>query len=141
MLNKQDILDRISSIRYNQFLFLSSPHPMILWITVIYNSSHGARWLPCYLDLTVNSARKAAASLAESGSYKILFFALEEPEKCQHTMISSIAPSQCQIMKEWIKSSETAKDKGGSKVSKKRLRDEFEKLKPKILIKLGETYS
>ncbi len=48
MLNKQDIMNRMISIRYNQFLFLSSPHPMILWITVIYNPNYGARWLPCY---------------------------------------------------------------------------------------------
>lgn len=73
MLDKQDILNRIVSIRYNQFLFLSSPHPMILWITVIYNPTYGARWLPCYLDLKNETSKQVVASLAGTGSYKILF--------------------------------------------------------------------
>jgi serine/threonine-protein kinase len=138
MLDKQDIQNRINSIRYNQFLFLNSPHPIILWITVIYNSTHGARWLPCYLDLKTDSARQVVKSLAESGSYKILFFALEEPDQCQHSMISTIANSQCQIMWEWIKISDGLPDNGAAKISKKRLRDEFEKLKPRILMKLEQ---
>jgi serine/threonine-protein kinase len=140
MLDKQDILNRIVSIRYNQFLFLSSPHPMILWITVIYNPIHGPRWLPCYLDLKSESSRQVVASLAELGSYKILFFALEEPEKCQHSMISTIASNQCTIMKDWIKNTSNFNDKGDANLSRKRLRDEFERLKPRILQKLAESY-
>ncbi|BAQ60852.1 serine/threonine protein kinase [Geminocystis sp. NIES-3708] len=140
MLDKQDILNRIVSIRYNQFLFLNSPHPMILWITVIYNPTHGPRWLPCYLDLKTESARQVVVSLSELGSYKILFFALEEPEKCQHSMISTIASNQCAIMQEWIKNSTSFTDKGEAQISRKRLRDEFERLKPRILQKLAQSY-
>lgn len=140
MLDKQDILNRIVSIRYNQFLFLSSPHPMILWITVIYNPTYGARWLPCYLDLKSDSSKQVVASLADSGNYKILFFALEEPQKCQHSMVSTIASNQCKIMQEWIKNSTQYTSNGDPRVSKKRLKDEFERLKPKILAKLEESY-
>ncbi|WP_373480443.1 serine/threonine protein kinase [Geminocystis sp.] len=140
MLDKQDILNRIVSIRYNQFLFLSSPHPMILWITVIYNPTHGPRWLPCYLDLKTESARQVVSALSQLGSYKILFFALEEPEKCQHSMISTIASNQCTIMKEWIKNTTIPTPEGDAKVSRKRLRDEFERLKPRILEKLAQSY-
>lgn len=140
MLDKNDIRNRKSSIRYNQFLFLSSPHPMILWITVIYNSNYGPRWLPCYLDLKTETAEQVAISLTEFGRYKILFFALEEPDKCQHTMISTIANSQCQIMREWIANSRNLPDQGTSKVSKNRLKEEFEKLKPRILMKLQDSY-
>lgn len=80
------------------------------------------------------------ASLAESGSYKILFFALEEPQKCQHSMVSTIAANQCRIMQEWIKNSTHYNADGDPRVSKKRLKDEFERLKPKILAKLEESY-
>lgn len=140
MLDKQDILNRIVSIRYNQFLFLSSPHPMILWITVIYNPTYGARWLPCYLDLKNETSKQVVASLAGTGSYKILFFALEEPRKCQHSMVSTIASNQCKIMQEWIKNSTHYNSTGDARVSKKRLKNEFERLKPKILSKLSESY-
>ena len=140
MLNKQDIMNRMMSIRYNQFLFLHSPHPMILWITVIYNPHYGARWLPCYLDLKSKSAQQVIASLAELGSYKILFFAIEEPEKCQHSMISTIAPNQCKIMSQWVENTGKYKSTGTPQESKKRLKQEFERLKPRILKKLAESY-
>lgn len=140
MLNKQDILNRMVSIRYNQFLFLSSPHPMILWITVIYNPHYGARWLPCYLDLKTQTSQQVISSLAEVGSYKILFFALEEPEKCQHSMISTIANNQCKIMHQWISNLDQYSDKGNPLDSKKILKKEFERLKPRILKKLSESY-
>ncbi|MBF2056530.1 MAG: serine/threonine protein kinase [Cyanobacterium sp. T60_A2020_053] len=140
MLEKKDILNRMTSIRYNQFLYLNSPHPMILWITVIYNPTYGARWLPCYLDLKTETGRQVTNSLAESGNYKILFFALEEPEKCQHSMISTIASNQCRIMIDWLSTSAKLPNSNNSKDSKKRLRDEFEKLKPRILGKLKESY-
>lgn len=140
MLDKKDILNRMTSIRYNQFLYLNSPHPMILWITVIFNPTYGARWLPCYLDLKTETGRQVTNSLAESGNYKILFFALEEPEKCQHSMISTIASNQCRIMVDWLSTSAKLPHSKTSKDSKKRLRDEFEKLKPRILGKLRESY-
>jgi serine/threonine-protein kinase len=113
---------------------------MILWITVIYNPTHGPRWLPCYLDLKTESARQVVFALSQLGSYKILFFALEEPEKCQHSMISTIASNQCTIMKEWIKNTTIPTPEGDAKVSRKRLRDEFERLKPRILEKLAQSY-
>ena len=141
MLDKQDIINRIVSIRYNQFLFLSSPHPMILWITVIYNPHYGARWLPCYLDLKTKTAQQVISSLAELGSYQILFFALEEPEKCQHSMVSAIAPNQCNIMMQWIKNINEYSSKGSPRDSKKRLKNEFERLKPRILKKLAQSYN
>ena len=140
MLNKQDILNRMVSIRYNQFLFLSSPHPMILWITVIYNPHYGARWLPCYLDLKTETSQQVISSLAQLGSYKILFFAIEEPEKCQHTMVSTIAPNQCKIMHQWVSNCDKYTAKGNPLESKKRLKKEFERLKPRILKKLTESY-
>jgi serine/threonine-protein kinase len=141
MLEKQDIINRMSSVRYNQFLFLSSPHPMVLWITVVYNNEYGARWLPCYLDLKTDIGQQMAATLAELGSYKIVFFALEEPEHCFYTTTSTIAANQCKIMLDWVESSKTLPGSQNSQLSKKRLRDEFEKLKPKILMKLKENYN
>ncbi len=136
MLEYEDIINRKSSIRYNQFLFLSSPHPMLLWITVIYNSLHGPRWLPCYLDLKTEIGQQVASTLAELGNYKIFFFALEEPQYCLNTMTATIAASQCKIMRDWIKSSKNLDSPPNAQVSKRRLRKEFEKLKPKILMKL-----
>ncbi len=136
MLNKKDIQSRLASTRYNQFLFLPSPHPIVLWITALHNREHGARWLPCYLDLKTDLGQKITRLLGQSGSYRILFFSLSEPEKCSNVMTSTIAPAQCKMLTQWANSSHTAVSSGQPQLSKRILKQEFEKLKPKILMKL-----
>ncbi|MBD2017601.1 serine/threonine protein kinase [Microcoleus sp. FACHB-53] len=136
MLNKKDIQDRLVSTRYNQFLFLPSPHPIVLWITVLHNREHGARWLPCYLDLKTDIGQKMVRLLGEAGSYRLLFFALSEPHQCAKVMTSNIAPAQCKLLKDWANSSQTSVSSGQSQLTKRILKQEFEKLKPKILLKL-----
>jgi serine/threonine-protein kinase len=136
MLKTQDIQNRQISTRYNQFLFLMSPHPMVLWITALHNREHGASWLPCYLDLKTPLGQKMARLLGETGSYRILFFALSEPEYCANVMTSTIAPIQRQRLTEWANTSQTLVSASQSQLSKKILKQEFEKLKPKILMKL-----
>ncbi len=140
MLDQQDIFNRLSSVRYNQFLFMTSPHPMILWITVLYHRQHGPRWLPCYLDLKTTSGQRFARLLGESGCYWLLFFAMEHPEKCQNLMTSTIASSQCQTLKEWANTSQVMRG-GKPQVTKRLLRQEFEKLKPEILSKLQSLHT
>ncbi len=141
MLDANDIINRKSSIRYNQFVFLKSPHPMVLWITVLYNMEYGARWLPCYLDLKTDNGQRVARILGESGNYRILFFALNQPEECKHVMTSTLASKQCQILKDWAEYSQEVRGSAqGQKISKKRLKEEFEKLKPKIILKLESAY-
>ena len=136
MLDQQDILSRMTSIRYNQFLMMTSPHPMILWITVLYHREHGPRWLPCYLDLKTSSGQRLATLLGEGSRYWILFFALENPQQCQQSMTATIAPNQCKLLKEWAQNSQTMPG-GKPQITKRLLKQEFEKLKPKIVAKLA----
>ena len=136
MLEQQDILSRMTSIRYNQFLMMTTPHPMILWITVLYNNEHGPRWLPCYLDLKTSSGQRLTNLLGEGRQYWILFFALENPQKCQQSMTATIAPNQCKLLKEWAASSHSMEG-GKAQITKRLLKQEFEKLKPKIVAKLA----
>ncbi len=135
MLEEQDILNRMNSIRYNQFILMKTPHPMLLWITVLYHQVYGPRWLPCYLDLKTSSGQRFARLLGELESYLLLFFALEKPSQCQHVMTSTIAPSQCRTLIDWANSSQTLKG-GQPQITKRLLKTELEKLKPKIVAKL-----
>ncbi|MFM1841318.1 MAG: serine/threonine protein kinase [Cyanobacteriota bacterium] len=137
MLNEEDILTRMSSIRYNQFLLMTSPHPMILWITVLFHREYGPRWLPCYLDLKTPSGQRFAHMLGESGTYWILFFALENPSICQQVLTATVAPNQCKLLKEWAQNSQMMQA-GKPQVTKRLLKQEFEKLKPKIEAKLSQ---
>jgi serine/threonine-protein kinase len=137
MLNEEDILTRMSSIRYNQFLLMTSPHPMILWITVLFHREYGPRWLPCYLDLKTQSGQRFAHMLGESGTYWILFFALENSSICQQVLTATVAPNQCKLLKEWAQNSQMMQG-GKPQVTKRLLKQEFEKLKPKIEAKLSQ---
>lgn len=136
MLTKQEIQNRLSSTRYNQFLFLLSPHPMMLWITALHSREHGPRWLPCYLDLKTPLGQEMVRQLGETGSYRILFFAVEEPQRCANVMTSTIAPNQCKMLLEWAATSQALASATVPQMSKKLLKQELEKLKPKILLKL-----
>ncbi|TVQ48112.1 MAG: serine/threonine protein kinase [Gloeocapsa sp. DLM2.Bin57] len=136
MLEQQDIINRMSSIRYNQFLYLGSPHPMVLWITVLYHQEHGPRWLPCYLDFKTDSGLQIGRLLSDIGNYAILFFGLNEPQKCRHVMKSTIAPHQRDLLKQWSQGASGVKHYGKPQISKRLLKQEFEKLKPKIVEKL-----
>ncbi|MDY7013629.1 MAG: serine/threonine-protein kinase [Cyanobacteriota bacterium] len=136
MLSEQDIEQRKHSTRYNQFLFLTTPHPMLLWITVLYNGDRGARWLPCYLDLKQPKGQRIARYLGKLGAYRILFFALEDPRQCKHVMISTIDSTQCQMLINWANSSQTLRSLAPPQSSKTILKQEYERLKPQIEIKL-----
>lgn len=141
MLQKQEIYKRSVCTRYNHFLCLSAPHPMVLWITVLHNQEHGPRWLPCYLDLKTNQGQEMARLLAKKGYYRLLFFALEQPQHCAHLLTSTIANSQCKLLLDWANAALTMSSVGQSGTSKSLLKAEFEKLKPKILMKLESIHT
>jgi eukaryotic-like serine/threonine-protein kinase len=136
MLDYVDILNRMSGIRYNQFLFLNHPHPMLLWITLLYSKEYGPRWLPCYLDLKSEKGQQISRSLAETGLYHILFFTVNQPERCQYVTKSTINPENCRMLIQWADTGKLNKYSGSPSTAKKILRQELDKLKPKILLKV-----
>lgn len=135
MLDREDIPVRVASIRYNQFLFLATPHPMILWITVLFHREQGPRWLPCYLDLKTVQGQRIAKTLADTGRYWILFFPLDKADSCENTITVNIPPNQSDLLKQWLSDSQGARA-GKPQISKRMLKRKLDELKPKILIKL-----
>ena len=135
MLDREDIYQRISSTRYNKFLYLSNPHPTLLWITLLYNAEHGAKWLPCYLDLKSDRGQEIARVLASEGKYRILFYALNEPQQCQHIVSSIINSRNREMLLQWANLSQVTSS-GDFKTSRNALKQELEKLKDKILTKV-----
>jgi eukaryotic-like serine/threonine-protein kinase len=136
MLQQQEIQKRLVCTRYNQFLFISIPHPVLLWITVIYNRKHGAKWLHYYLDLKTGLGQEIARLLQHKGYYRLLFFARETPSRCAHILLSSIASAQRQRLQEWVKTSNALVSSTDPQISKNLLKSEYEKIKPQILAKL-----
>lgn len=136
MLSRDQIQQRLLNARYNQFLCTMQPHPMILWITTLYDRTLGARWLPCYLDLKHARGRKIAHLLSQTGFYPVIFFAREDPEQPANVRTFSIAPDQRVKFQEWLQQSKHALSVDSSMTSKRLLKAELEKNKPKILRKL-----
>ncbi len=136
MLPQQEIIKRLICNIYNQFLFITAPHPMLLWITVIYNRQYGAKCLPYYLDMKTSLGQEMAGLLAQTGSYRLLLFAREAPNRCSHVLVSKIDPAQPQKLQQWVAMSRTFVSSAPAHLSKNLLKNEYEKIKPKILAKL-----
>ena len=136
MLPQLEIYQRLQSRSYNQFLFVNSPHPMVLWITTLYHRSYGAKWLPYYLDLKTSQGQEIAQHLAEKGYYRVLLFAQESPSQASTSLLIKIAPLQCQRLQQWVMTSRTTSASCDPQLSKNMLKQEYEKIKPQILMKL-----
>jgi serine/threonine-protein kinase len=138
MLEEEEIEKRKNNTRYNKFMFQSYPHPMILWVTVLYSLEDDAKWLPCYLDLKAGSGYPVAKCLADSTQYYILFFALNKPAKCQHIMKMKILLKQRTPLKQWtsLASRLDFKELNQAPAAKKRLKQDFEAEKTKIIMEL-----
>lgn len=141
MLDTQDIEKRKNNIRYNQFLFQSYPHPMILWLSVLYSVEEGARWLPCYLDLKTKIGQQLVHNLSDSKEYFLLFFSLESPHKCQNIIPFKILLKQRTNLKQWasVSSMLSVKHKEEAVFSRRKLKQDLETLKPKILLELEKS--
>jgi serine/threonine protein kinase len=141
MMPEAEINRRLISTRYNTFICTMSPHPMMLWLTVLYSSAHGARWLPCYIDLKTNQGQAMAGLLGETGTYRLLLFALEQPRHCAHVLECTIAQPQRSMLKEWAITARSRPSLGAMTTSRDLLRHEFKTtLKAKVLHKLESIY-
>ncbi|WOD40378.1 serine/threonine-protein kinase [Nodosilinea sp. E11] len=141
MLPEAEVNRRLISTRYNTFICTMAPHPMMLWLTVLYSSAHGARWLPCYLDLKTSLGQDMAGLLGKTGTYKLLLFALENPRRCVHVLTCTVSDPQRSLLQEWALTARSRPSTGATATSRDLLRNELQnKLKPKVLQKLESIY-
>ena len=117
-----------------------TPHPMVLWLSVLdVKMGEGKdpvpKWLPCYLDLKRSLLLKLLEILCKTGEYRILFFALEDPQLCRHVAKVTLSSPHRRMLYQWME-----KSKGmpapQANLSKIKLKRELEQLKPKIVQEL-----
>ncbi len=129
-------INKLYNRLYKNFLCTMSPHPMVLWITAVYNQSYhqesGPRWLRCYLDLKTGQGQEITRLLAEHGQYQILFFALENPQQCAYLTTITLKDTQQVQLREWSITGQTWVSVSKPSMSKDLLQTEFEKVKPRI---------
>lgn len=142
MLPQAEISKRLQGTRYNNFICTMSPHPMVLWLTVLYNSHHGPRWLPCYLDLKSQAGQEMTFILGQTGRYKVLFFSTEKPGRCAHVVNCNIADPQRNLLREWVLTARNRPTLGSPAMSKEMLKNELNNnMKEKVLQQLESIYS
>jgi eukaryotic-like serine/threonine-protein kinase len=136
MLPKGEIEKHRICTPYSRFFFLPSPHPVILWLTVLYSRTEGPRWLSCYLDLKNPLGQQMTRLLAQSGQYRVLFFPKQDHSRCEQVLTLTVKPAQCKELQEWATMSRMVPNLFQLKLAKNRLKEELEMLKPKILLTL-----
>ncbi|QHG19386.1 serine/threonine-protein kinase [Nostoc sp. ATCC 53789] len=133
MLPKQEIKNYALSTLYNQFIFMTSPHPMLLWVTVLYNRQLAPKWLPCYLDMQNSQNLKMVSLLAENEHYPLIFFTLEAPHSCANVLSSRIEPTQRQMLKTWVQQTHSLPPASVPQVSKQLLKQQYKQMQSRIL--------
>jgi len=142
MLSRSDIEKYRNNKPHSQFLFVGTPHPMLLWLTTLYENEQQHRMLPCYLDLKKPIGEKTLQLLIQIGAYRLILFALEGDEHCVCTIEGKVPTRKIQLLKEWsIESQNRPAVHGQIKESKRSLKEELELLKPKLVASLQRQIS
>ncbi len=120
-----------------QFLFVASPHPMLLWLTTLYQNEQEHRMLPCYLDLKKPIGEKIIQILTQTSTYRLVLFALEGDENCVCVITGNLADKKTRRLKEWhLESNNSPAAHGQLKESKRWLKEELDALKPRLIASL-----
>jgi eukaryotic-like serine/threonine-protein kinase len=142
MLSRHDIDRYKNNQPHAQFLFVGSPHPMLLWLTTLYQDEQQHRMLPCYLDLKKPIGEKTLQILTQSSTYRLVLFALEGDERCVCVINGKIPDKKIKILKEWLLESQNSPVTHGQiKESKRSLKEELESLKPRLVDSLQRQIS
>ncbi len=142
MLSREDINKYKQNKPHAQFLFVASPHPMLLWLTTLYQDEQQYRMLPCYLDLKKYIGEKTLKVLTQTNTYRLFLFALEGDDRCVCVISGNIVSRKVQFLSEWLLESQNSPAAYSQiKESKRWLKEELENLKPKLVNSLQRQIS
>jgi eukaryotic-like serine/threonine-protein kinase len=139
MLPKKEILMFDKQIHNIEFVYQDNLYPMILWVNLLCDRKLDLnRWLSYFLDMKDIRGQKIVQALASSGYYHLLFFSLEDPDKCQKVITLTLSAKQRQQLLDWMAQSEKINPDISPNKTKNILRLKYEKLKPEIISKIAE---
>jgi eukaryotic-like serine/threonine-protein kinase len=134
MLSHEEIKKYKQNKPHSQFLFIASPHPMLLWLTTLYQNEQSHRMLPCYLDLKKSIGEQTLQILIQTSTYRLVLFALDGDEHCVAVVTGNIPKQKNQRLKEWnVESQNSPSAQSQIKESKRWLKEELDSLKPKLI--------
>jgi len=137
MLPTEEIEKFLDKTHSTEFMYQIDLYPVLLWITVLCDAKiEFTRWLSYFLDLKDHRGQKIVQALAETGYYHLLFFALEQPNRCAHVMTLTLTAYQREELANWLDISQKSTEIISISDSKNILKAQYEKSKPDILQKL-----
>jgi serine/threonine-protein kinase len=140
MLPQAEIAKFIQKKHITEFISKINLYPMVLWVTMLYDlQSSLNRWLSYYLDLQDPRGQQLVKTLATIGYYHLLFFPIEEPDRCSHVITLTLTASQRQQLADYVNLSQTTEALVLPAQAKNILKTEFEKVKLEIIQKLNSS--
>ncbi|BAQ60493.1 serine/threonine protein kinase [Geminocystis sp. NIES-3708] len=135
MLESQDIqiFKPQSTLCFNHFMYQLAPHPMILWVNLLYCRHHEPKWLPCYLDLKTEIGYQISTNLISKSLYYIILFEINKPKKYEQLLTVKISEEKIQHLQHFIIKSSSWQGKNQPELSKINLKKQFESVKNTIL--------
>ncbi|MBD2463985.1 hypothetical protein H6G89_23565 [Oscillatoria sp. FACHB-1407] len=79
--------------------------------------------------------------LADTGQYRLLFFAQDAPQRCANVVTAHIDPAQCRQLQQWVVMAQMAPNTSQFGLSRSQLKNELERLKPQIIAKIESLYN
>ncbi|WP_373478798.1 serine/threonine-protein kinase [Geminocystis sp.] len=142
MLESQDINVFVpkSTLCFNHFIFQESPHPMILWVNLLYCREYEPKWLPCYLDLKTEIGYQITINLCANSLYYIILFELDKPNQYQQILTVKINEEKTKQLQSFLVKSASFKGKNQAEVSKIALKKQFESIKNNILNSIDRSH-
>jgi serine/threonine-protein kinase len=128
-----DYFKQNKAVYLDHFLFLLEPHPMVLWINLLYNRQYEPKWLPCYLDLKTEIGYQIIFNLINHRFYHILLFALEKPKKYQELLKININEEKFKQLQTFLLKSASWQGQKQPEATRILLKKQFESIKGNIL--------
>ena len=133
MLPEEEIHKRAVCQIRNQFIWITDPHPMLLWVTLLYTPALGLKWLPCYLNMQNPQNHQLVYALAEHERYPVVCFTLEAPHDCANVLSSYIDFNRRQMLKTWVEQSKSLPPSAKAHLSKNLLKEQYKQMQAQIL--------
>jgi serine/threonine-protein kinase len=128
-----------STFCFNHFIYQLAPHPMILWVNLLYRRQYEPKWLPCYLDLKTKIGYEISSNLVSQSLYHIIIFEINKPHKYQQLLTVKIHEEKVNQLQNFIVRSASWQGKSQPELSKISLKKKFESVKSNILSTIYKT--
>lgn len=128
-----------STLCFNHFIYQLAPHPMILWVNLLYRRQYEPKWLPCYLDLKTEIGHQISSNLVSNNLYYILLFEIKKNQKYEQLLTAKISEEKIKQLQSFIVKSSSWQGKNQPELSKINLKKQFEAVKNIILSAIDKT--